>query len=244
MSDFIANEDDAFLSELPYDILLDCIENQFESPADDKKRDFVDLYFKRYQLMKDNSLDDDVIELDEEKDDFIRSMAELFEDHLHIGLNVLDETADDDEIQDTITMTFRFFINRIEKNFSNAVFNYIEENIDRLVEKYGKNKDVTTASFKNMIADKNVLSVVSNVGYITDEVIDELRDINDIDYFFKLCEGNKLSVELEYVKEAFDDMRLTGNFMSSYVNKLNDDTIGNIKIKVRKKFIKKYGKQK
>lgn len=240
MSDFIENDEEVFLSQLPYSIILDSIESQFETPSDTKKRDYVDLYFKRYKQIKDNSLDDDIIELDEERDDFIRTLSELFEYHYNIGLNILDETSDDEDIENTLIMAFRFFNNRIKKNFINIIFNYIDENKDELVSKYVKNKDITLASFKDMITDKIALTAISNVGYIVDDCIEDIRKISDLDTFFDLCDGKKPSVELEYVRACFDDMRLTGNFIASYTDKLDDDTISDIKTTVRKKLIKKY----
>lgn len=243
-NDIFSGEDENFLSELSFDVLQDSIREHFTYPEKYKNRDFISLYLNKIALMKDNSLDDDVIMLDDELERFKIFISNLFEESLSIGINVLNEPEySDDDVFDTILVAYRFFICKIKKNFSNIILNFIEKNKEELISKYDfKTIDVTLSSFKNDNISKEDKILLSQLGHIIDDTFEELVSIDDIDEFFDLCIGNEVSIELESVRGAFDRMELTGNFISKYISMVSDSFKIELQTKVRKTILKRIRK--
>ena len=61
-----------------------------------------------------------------------------------------------------------------------------------------------------------------------------------VDEFFELVTGNDSCLELEFVKEAFDNIEIVGNFVASYINMIDEYFRVELESKVRSKILKKY----
>ena len=61
--------------------------------------------------------------------------------------------------------------------------------------------------------------------------------------FFDLCMTDEPILELEYVKNAYEEMELTGNFIENYLNMIDDEFLSEIQSKIRNRILKKYPKR-
>ena len=231
-------EDELFLSEVPIELLQESIESQFKDPLEYRKKDYVQSFITKYEFSRDNMLEDDVTMLEISRDKFLAFIEKMFYDYLSIGFNEIEDMSEDDQ-NELVHLTYRFFIKNMKRNFVNVVINYIDENKVDIAGKYEKKKDVTSLTFKTEIDDDDYIVVLSNLGEIVNDIFEELKNINDIDKFFDLCQSDEVSLELEFVKHAYDNMKLTGNFIDHYINMIDTDFLTEIHSKVRNKILKK-----
>ena len=118
-------EDEMFLSEVPVEILEDSIRNQFDDPSEYRKRDYVQSFITKYEVARDNTLDDDMQELEDSRIQFINFIQNIFEEKLGVGFANIDYMGEEDQ-NELIHLTYRFVIKNIKKNFVNAILNYID----------------------------------------------------------------------------------------------------------------------
>jgi hypothetical protein len=121
--------------------------------------------------------------------------------------------------------------------------NYINENKSELQQTYTKKKDVTSLNFKTEIDDDYDILVLSQLGDIIDNIIETLKRSDDVMNFFDLCVTDEPILELEYVKNAYNEMELTGNFIENYLNMIDEEFLSEIQSKIRNKILKKYPKR-
>lgn len=233
-------EDELFLSEAPIELMQHLIKSQFETPLEDNNRDFIQSFITKYLFTKENSLDEDLVMLENNRDGFLSFMIKTFEDFLNVGF-VDFEDKDNENQHEILHLTYRFFIKNIKKNFVNSIYNYINDNRDYILSSYSSNKDVTTLTFKDEIDDDFDIITLSNLCSIIDDILERFKELQTVDEFFNLCRGDKLSVELEFVSAKYEDMELTGNFIEKYVEMADDEYFkSEIHTKLRNKILKKY----
>lgn len=235
-------EDELFLSEVPIELIQSSIKTQFEEPLEYRKKDYVQSFITKYVFSKDNLLEDDMIMLDVYRDRFLQFIEEIFYNNLSVGFTNLDDLSEEDQ-HELIHLTYRFFIKNIKKNFVNVIGNYINENRNEISQRYTKKKDVTALNFKTEIDDDYDILVLSQLGDIIDDIIDTLKQSDDVMEFFDLCLSDEPILELEYVKNAYNEMELTGNFIEKYLNMLDDEFLSEIQSKIRNRILKKYPKR-
>lgn len=235
-------EDELFLSEIPVELLQSSIKTQFDDPLEYRKKDYVQSFIMKYEFSKDNMLEDDLAMLEVTRDNFLIFMEKIFQEKLSVGFVNLDDMGDEDQ-HELIHLTYRFFLKNIKKNFVNIITNIIENNTDEISARYDKKKDVTSVSFKTEIDNEYDILVLSNLGSIIKDSLDDLSNSDDVDTFFKLCEGDEPSLELEYVQNAYNEFELSGNFIKLYCDMLDTDFISEIQSKVRNRILKKYPKR-
>lgn len=235
-------EDELFLSEVPIELIQSSIKTQFEEPLEYRKKDYVQSFITKYTFSKENLLEDDMIMLDVYRDRFLQFIENIFYEHLSLGFTNLDDLGEDDQ-HELIHLTYRFFIKNIKKNFVNVFINYINENKSELQQKYTKKKDVTSLNFKAEIDDDYDILVLSQLGDIIDDIIETMKTSDDVMQFLNLCVTDEPILELEYVKNAYNEMELTGNFIENYLNMIDDEFLSEIQSKIRNKILKKYPKR-
>jgi hypothetical protein len=235
-------EDELFLSEVPTEIIQSSIKTQFEEPLEYRKKDYVQSFITKYEFSKENLLEDDMIMLDIYRDKFLKFIEDIFYEYLSVGFTNLDDLSEEDQ-NELIHLTYRFFIKNIKKNFVNVVWNYITENKNEVSQRYIKKKDVTSLNFKSEIENEYDVLVLANLGDIIYDIFEELKITNDVNTFFDLCVGDEPILELEYVAHAYNEMELTGNFIEKYVDMINDEFLTEIQSKIRNKILKKYPKR-
>ena len=235
-------EDELFLSEVPIELIQSSIKTQFDEPLEYRKKDYVQSFITKYEFSKENLLEDDVIMLDVYRDRFLEFIEKIFYDYLSVGFTNLDDMSEDDQ-HELIHLTYRFFIKNIKKNFVNLLYNFIQEHKDEISQKYTKKKDVTALNFKTEIDDDYDILVLSQLGDIIDDIIEDLKQSYDVMEFLNLCVSDEPILELEYVKNAYNEMELTGNFIENYLNMIDDEFLSEIQSKIRNRILKKYPKR-
>ena len=235
-------DDELFLSQVPLDILVNSIKSQFQDPLEYRKKDYVQSFITKYDFSKENMLEDDQVLVDEYNDQFLAFMEQIFEEKLGVGFTNIDDLSTEDQ-HELVHLTYRFFIKNIKKNFVNIVQNYIEENKKDIQSSYEKKKDVTALTFKTEIDNEYDILVLSNLGQIINEALDSIREEDDLDKFLELCNDEEPVLELEYVKNAYNEMELTGNFVEKYIDMIDGEFKSEIQSKVRNKILKKYPKR-
>ena len=250
LDDIIENlggtDDEDFLSSVPLEVLLQSIDKQFEDPEEYINNDFVQAFVDNIEFIRVHPDDEVMDETDvvERRELFILHMVKSFEKWLGLGVNEI-EGKPDAEQDDIIQYVYRFFLLDIKKNFTNLVLNYIDDHRDEIYELF---KDASSASklvFKNEINDEFDITVLSNLGPVVNHILNDVRNnLDDCTEFFRLCEGNSASENLESTRNYFNDFIICGNFIDSYIGLLNDDLLDTIKSKVRNKILKKYPKRK
>lgn len=233
-------ESEILLSSLPLSIITGSISTQFKDPMEYRKNDFVQSFITKYQVTKENILEEEEEEeLQTLYDGFISFMENIFHEKLGIGLPELDDMSEDEQLE-LIHYVYRFFIINIKKNFTTFIFNYIEENKESLAENLPKRKDVTTASLKQVVTDSEDLAIITNIAEVIEIV---LKDENTtVDSFLELSRGDDANLENDFVSEHYDDFTINGNFVRSYCKMLTDDFRIEVECKVRNKILKKYRK--
>lgn len=235
-------DDELFLSQVPLDILVNSIQSQFQDPLEYRKKDYVQSFITKYDFSKENMLEDDQVLVDEYNDQFLAFMEQIFEEKLGVGFTNIDDLSTEDQ-HELVHLTYRFFIKNIKKNFVNIVQNYIEENKKDIQSSYEKKKDVTALTFKTEIDNEYDILVLSNLGQIINEALESIREEDDLDKFLELCNDEEPVLELEYVKNAYNEMELTGNFVEKYIDMIDGEFKSEIQSKVRNKILKKYPKR-
>ena len=236
-------EDELFLSEIPVDLLKESLSSQFDYPLEYKKYDYIKSFIDKYDYCKDNMIDTDLEDMENNRDEFVGFVMRLFEDYLSIGFNDLDN-LNNDEQHDIIHLTYLFFIKNIKKNFVNVMKNFIEDHKDDIDNKFDLKKDVTTNNFKSEIGNNFDIKILGNLKEIIDYAFIELRELDNIEEFLNMCETDEPRVELNAVRDYYNKIILTGNFIDKYLDMVDGDFISEIQTKIRNYILKKYPKRK
>lgn len=235
---------DIFLSEIPLSLMKENVLSQFKDPLANKKKDhlttFITMYQRTKEVLEENDDEDEVDNIVELRDDFYSFVLGLFESFLGLGVDNFEGMSEEDQ-DDLIHYTYRFFIINIKRNFVSYVLNFLNDNRHRFeVEAQEERNDVTALSLKKYISDEVDLYILSNLSQIIDDILHQ--DI-DVDEFFSNCDTEDMTLETTFVKSMFDKFILTGNFVPYYIEMLDNDFISEIETKVRNKIVKKYKKK-
>lgn len=236
-------DDEIFLSQVPLQLIENSINQQFEDPLEYRKKDYIQSFITKYDYSKEYMEDDDeLVQLDLFHEEFLVFLEKVFEEKLSIGFPDLD-TMDEEDQHELVHLTYRFFIKNIKKNFINVVMNYIEDHRKDIQNFYEKKKDVTSLTFKSEIDDETDVIILANLIEIIHNILDFVEENCDVDDFLKLCQDDEVVLETEFVKSAYDRVDITGNFIESYVDMVDENFISVIQSKVRNKILKKYPKR-
>lgn len=236
-------DDELFLSSIPLQVLMDSLDTQFLEPLEYRKNDYIQSFITKYDFSKENMYEEDQDMLGVYHDQFVAHVCELFEQYLDVSI-VSPENVPEEDLHDLMHMTYRFFIRNIKKNFIALVKNYISENEDKLTERYMNRKDVTTTVFRAEIDNDYDILILSNLRSVINDALLDLSTLDSVEEFFRLCQGDELSIELEFVKSKYASFELTGNFIASYIEMADDDFRSELQSKMRNKILKKYGRRK
>ena len=124
------------------------------------------------------------------------------------------------------------------------ITNYINENRDEITSSTAfRKKDVTSLNFKSEIDDEYDVLVLANLSDIIDAALTDMKSEYDVEQFFKLCECDEPILELDFVRSRYEKMEITGNFLESYSDMVNEDFKIEIQSKIRNRILKKYPKR-
>ena len=136
---------------------------------------------------------------------------------------------------------YRYFVINLRKNFTAFILKWIEDNKHTFVEELPKREDTTTVAMREYIQDASDIAIITNIPTVVKMALSD--DDVDVDKFLSYSHGKDSNLENEFITEAFDEFKITGNFVESYKKILNEDIIMEIESKVRNKILKKYRKK-
>lgn len=242
--DYIPNEidSDQFLSDVSLDLLKENIKAQFSDPLEYRKKDHITPFLAKYQYSKDNAdayEEEDLEDIRDLRDEFYNFMQIMFKQYLNIGFPNFSDSGEEEQ-DDLIHYTYRFFLMNIRKNFVCFLMNQINRRRDTFDVDDDKRRDVTTLSFKKEISDPVDVYILSNLHSIIKDILADTEI--SIDDFFEDCD-NEGCLETQFVSRKFDEIAIVGNFIESYFTMLDADFIADIESKIRNKILKKYKKK-
>ena len=224
---------------MPLNVIENSLSTQFDDPLEYRKNDYVQSFITKYNFSRENYREEDLMDLDSIRDEFVSFMLEKFDTYFNVGFVDFD-SLDEEHQHEAIHIIYRFFIKNIKKNFVNIIWNYIQKRKKEIQEIVEKKKDVTTAAFKQEINNEYDIQVLSNMSKIIDYVFAQIRLSDDVDIFFKWCQGDDYILELEYIKMMYSKMKVTGNFIDKYIDMIDDDFKSEIQSKIRNKILRNY----
>lgn len=234
--------DDAdFLSEIPVSLIESSLEEQFLEPLEYRKKDYVEEYFKKYENSKLNDvLEDEYKQADEEHDEFINYVCELFEKFLDVSFVNIDDRPIEEQ-HELIHNTYKYFIKNIKKNFVSIVCNEVKDNTITYINSISSpRKDVTYLTFKQEIDNEDDTILLANLTEIVSNIIDNIRETYTVSKFFEMADYGEADFVRSYVINAYETFDLTGNFVSLYCDMVDSEFINEIESKVRNFVLKKY----
>ena len=230
-----------FLSSMPLSIMEDNIKSQFKNPLEYRKVDYVHSFFRNYKYSVDNAeTDEELIEIDDFRSQFVQFMCELFHRALNIGLPDIEDKSKEDQ-EELIRFTYRYFITNIKRNFVNFILNYIYEHKKHLCENAQRKKDISSLSLKKEIDDNDDVLILSNLSDIIDYILND--DSITVTDFIRMSDRKRPSFEAMYIDDRYNDFSITGNFIKNYVNMVDNDFKVEIEQKVRNHILKQYRKK-
>lgn len=232
-------DSEIFLSELPLSLMQETIRNQFEEPMEYWKNDYLQTFFNKYEFTKENMTEEDEEEVEELYTGFISFMENIFKEFLGIGIPNLDDMDEEDQ-EEIIRFIYRYFIIDIRKNFVNLIYNYIKDRKESIAERMEKKKDVTSLSLKKYVTDEDDIIILSNLSEVINDILSEEFTIDE---FFKYSRTDKNELEIDFVSDRYDSCDITGNFVTKYIEMIDEDLKVEIECKVRNKILKKYKKK-
>lgn len=234
--------DDAdFLSEVPVSLIESSLEEQFLEPLEYRKKDYIEEYLTKYDDIKNNSvLDDEYQSADEEHDEFISFVKEIFEKFLDIGFVDIDDKPIEYQ-HEIIHNTYKYFIKNIKKNFVSIVCNEIKENAKEYINRVDSTRrDVTYINFKQEIDNEDDALLLSNLSTIVSYIVDDVKQNYTVNKFFEMADYGEADFIRQYVIDAYNNFDLTGNFVPLYCDMVDGDFLIEIESKARNFILKKY----
>lgn len=234
-------EDADFLSEVPVSLIESSLEEQFLEPLEYRKKDYIKEYFAKYENAKQNEImDDEYQTVDEEHDEFISYVENLFERFLDISFVNLDDKSIEDQ-HNIIHNTYKFFIKNIKRNFVSIICNELKEDLQKHISKIDNiKKDVTYLTFKQEIENEDDAIIISNLSTVISNIIDDVKHNYTVSKFFEMSDYNEYDYIREFVINAYDNFDLTGNFVPMYCDMIDVNFLIEIESKVRNFILKKY----
>ena len=230
-----------FLSNMPLSIMEDNIKSQFKNPLEYRKVDYVHSFFRNYRYGIENvETDEELIEMDDYRDQFIHFMCDIFHRALNVGLPEIEDKSKEEQ-EELIRFTYRFFITNIKKNFVNFIINYIDEHKKLLCETAQRKKDISSLSLKKEIDDTEDVLILSNLSDIIDHILSD--DSISVSDFIRMSDRKRPSFETIFIEEKYNDFSITGNFIEKYVAMVDSDFKVEIEQKVRNHILKQHKKK-
>lgn len=233
-------DSELFLTEVPMDLLKATIAGQFDDPLENRRTDYVQSFITKYDFSKENGHEDDQYVYDDIYDDFVKFMMDIFDEKLDVSFPTIDSMSDDNALE-LIQLTYRFFIKNIKKNFTTLIKNHIDNDREVILSRFEQKRDVTSMTFREEIDDEDDITILSNLGdiihnYLNQEVIDFT-----VDQFLEGCVGKSLCLETSFVMSKYESFVLTGNFIRKYVDMIDSTFYYEIESSIRNHILKKYG---
>jgi len=233
-------DDDEFLDELPLELIENSIRTQFEEPLEYRKKDYIKDFIKKYELTKQNELEDELQEMDLIHDEFVNFMRDIFEEFLNIEIEDV-ENMNPESADDIIHHTYRYFIKCIKKNFCNIVCNEIDENSEEFISDFvDDKKDITYHTFKDEVTDPHDIIILGNLNTIVDAILDKVLSMYTIEEFFRMSDSDEVNLDKEYVVSKYNEFKINGNFIPKYVEMVDDEFKVEIETKLRNHILRKY----
>lgn len=199
-------ETDCFLGEVPFDTIIECIENQFDDYINnDDSTNYVDIFYTQLENSRrtvesdDNEVHIQEIKeaLDKIEDKFNSFMQKEFTERLTLSITVLeDEDPTNDDVEFIFRKLYEFFILNAKKNFRDIIE---KDMIKRLPQG---------------LDDKTFFREIEKLMILYSPLITSIKP----DEFIKLREDPDL-------QELFDNGEVSGNFLRKYSPKFyqNDE---------------------
>ena len=168
------NEDEEeFLSRVPLTLLKENLLYQVKHPTEDRKVDFLAPFIRGYEYSKSVvEEEEDKVELMEMRDSFLKFYEELMSRTLGIGFPNLYDIPENEQ-NELIHFTYRYFIMQMRGNFVNLICNYITEHMSELYEHGNKRKDVSAVAYKKELGSTMEAGIISNLSTIMDKILHE-----------------------------------------------------------------------
>lgn len=202
--------EEAFIGEVPYDTIIECITKQFEDYItyvhDEDSTDYVDIFYDQLHASREVIENDDEEEhpqeikevLDKLETKFVSFMREMFDTRLTIGIMDSGEDSsgdvEDDEMESILRSLYTFFILNARNNFKVVIAKDIIQN--NRIDFNTENNNEFYSSVKTVLDDYS--PIIRNIG---------------ADEFLKYCDENDII-------ELYSDGKITGNFLRKYSCKL------------------------
>lgn len=231
------------LSKMPLEVLEDNIENQFKEPLEYHKIDYLTNFITRYkytkgqiELLEGEDQDDEKEALDYLRRDFVNFMDQIFDLYLDISFPELEDMPEDDQ-DEILHFTYRFFIVNIKHNFENVIINYIEKHKKDICGLVQKKKDAFTMACRKDIYDPNDVLILSNLNDILSYIL--TREFT-VEEFFELTELDEPSLEKYMVDGWYDKGLVVGNFLTKYFRMLTKPFRIELECSVRNHILSQY----
>lgn len=238
-------DSEMMLSQMPLEILEDNIQRQFEEPFEFRKIDYLSSFLTTYHYTKKQLEVSEEADIEEEKEEleslrteFISFMNRVFDQYLDISFPEINDMGEDDQ-DEILHFTYRFFITNIRHNFVNLVLNYIEKYKKDICEFAERKKDVSTQSFKREITDPDDILILSNLNDILSYILSREYTVES---FLELTERSEPVLEKCLVDEWYDNWKITGNFIEKYFRMVTKGFMIDMECRVRHEILKKYTK--
>ena len=239
---YIPNDIDTemMLTEVPIDILEENILEQFQNQLENHQMDYISNFIIKYRYSKavveSTENEDDDLELQRIRTDFLDFIEKTFQEKLDIEFPDLEGMIEEDQ-DDCIHFTYRFFITNFKQNFVNLVLNYIEKHKKEICDFLPKKKDVSTLTFRKDIEDPDDILILTNL----DEIIDyALSRGFTVEEFLDLIDRDEPSLERYLLEQYYDEAKIVGNFLDKYFRMVTRNFKIEIECAVRNDILKKY----
>lgn len=236
-------DSEMMLSQMPLEILEENISNQFKNPFEYRKMDYMSTFITKYKytkgqlsLLEGEDLEDETNALEALRTEFVSFMAATFESYLDIAFPELSDMNEEDQ-DEILHFTYRFFIVNVKHNFENVVINYIEKYKKEICEEFPKKKDAFTMSYKKEIDDPDDILILSNLNEIMDYILTRPFTVES---FMDLTESDEPSLEKFMVDEWYDNGLVVGNFIDKYLRSIRKRFRIELECSIRNHILSKY----
>nr|DAS58587.1 MAG TPA: hypothetical protein [Caudoviricetes sp.] len=228
------------LTEIPIDVLEENIRKQFSDPLNNHKMDYLTNFITKYKYSKEvvemNEDEDEKMNIEQFRSEFITFMTEIFRENLDIEFPIIDEMLEEDQ-DEVLHFTYRFFIINIKHNFVNMILNYIDKFKSDICETLPRKKDISTLTFKCDIEDPEDVLILSNLNLVIDYILSRKIDVSE---FLEMTDRDEPTLERFLLESFYDDTKVVGNFMDKYIQMINRNFKIEIESNVRNQILRKY----
>ena len=102
-------DDELFLTDVPLNVIENSLSTQFDDPLEYRKNDYVQSFITKYNFSRENYREEDLMDLDSIRDEFVSFMLEKFDTYFNVGFVDFD-SLDEEHQHEAIHIIYRFFI--------------------------------------------------------------------------------------------------------------------------------------